>query len=47
MNSKEFYLTPVITEVEFEQEGVLCSSERNATGIDPLNPGHDWSDMWN
>ena len=47
MNSKEFYVTPVITEVELEQEGVLCSSERNGTGIDPLNPGQDWSDMWN
>ncbi len=47
MNSKEFYLTPTIIEVELEQEGVLCSSERNGTGIDPLNPGQDWSDMWN
>ena len=46
MNSKLFYETPVLTEVELEQEGVLCSSDRNG-GIDPLDPGHDWSDMWN
>ena len=46
MKSKVFYLAPAIREVEFEQEGVLCSSERNG-GIDSLKEGHDWSDRWN
>ena len=47
MNRKQFYETPAIMEVEFVQEGVLCSSDKDATGIDPLNPEYDWSDMWN
>ena len=47
MNRKEFYESPAIMEVEIVQEGVLCSSDRDATGIDPLNPEYDWSDMWN
>ena len=46
MNIKEFYVTPAIIEVELEQEGVLCSSDRTG-GIDQLTPGNDWSDMWN
>ena len=47
MKRKEFYVAPEINEVEFDPEGVLCSSERNAIGIDQLEEGHDWSDMWN
>ena len=47
MNSKEFYVAPAIIEMELTHEGVLCSSDRDATGIDPLNPEYDWSDMWN
>lgn len=46
MNSKDFYDTPIITEVELQHEGLLCASETSG-GIDPLNPEQDWSDMWN
>ena len=46
MNIKFFYVSPTIKEVEFVQEGVLCSSDRNGN-IDSLKEGYDFSDMWN
>jgi hypothetical protein len=46
MDKKVFYVTPDLSEVEFNQEGVLCSSERNGQ-IDQLENKYDWSDMWN
>lgn len=46
MDKKLFYETPYLKEVEFNQEGVLCTSERGGS-IDDLNPKYDWSDMWN
>ena len=46
MNKKVNYETPVINELEFVNEGLLCSSEQNG-GIDQLEDGYDWSDMWN
>ena len=46
MNKKVNYETPEVRELEFANEGVLCSSDRNG-GIDNLTPGQDWSDMWN
>ena len=45
MNKKVFYVAPAINEVEFVQEGVLCSSDRNGT-VDPMTDGPDFSDMW-
>lgn len=46
MNKKVFYETPELIEQEFVSEGVLCSSDRLG-GIDQLENGPDWSDMWN
>lgn len=46
MNKKENYVTPEVNELELSTEGFLCSSERNG-GIDQLEEGLDWSDMWN
>lgn len=46
MNKKVFYVAPALNEVEFNQEGVLCASERGGQ-IDQLHQIYDWSDMWN
>ena len=46
MDKKVFYVTPALNEVEFNQEGVLCTSEKEGQ-IDQLEEGPDWSDMWN
>ena len=46
MKTKVYYETPVLSELELAQEGVLCSSEREG-GIDQLQDKYDWSDMWN
>lgn len=46
MDRKVFYVTPDLREVEFNQEGVLCTSEGSGQ-IDQLNDKYDWSDMWN
>ena len=46
MKTKVYYETPVLNEVEFNQEGILCASERQG-GIDQLQETHDWSGMWN
>lgn len=46
MDKKVFYVTPDLSEVEFNQEGVLCTSESDGQ-IDQLKEGPDWSDMWN
>ena len=45
MNKKFFYQTPDINEVELNNEGILCASERNGE-IDQLESKYDWSDMW-
>jgi hypothetical protein len=39
------YETPELKELEFVNEGVLCSSD-SLGGIDQLENGYDWSDMW-
>jgi hypothetical protein len=47
MIKKVNYESPLINELEFVSEGVLCSSDREG-GIDNLTPGNDWSDdLWN
>ncbi len=46
MDKKVFYVTPALNEVEFNQEGVLCTSVSDGQ-IDQLKEGPDWSDMWN
>ena len=46
MDKKLFYSSPELREIEFTQEGVLCTSQRDGS-IDDLNPKYDWSDMWN
>ena len=46
MDMKTLYFSPELREIELNQEGVLCTSERGGS-IDDLNPKYDWSDMWN
>lgn len=46
MDMKTLYFSPELREIELNQEGVLCSSDRDGS-IDNLTPGPDWSDMWN
>ena len=46
MNKKIFYVSPDLKEVVIDQEGVLCTSDRDG-GIDPLEKKYDWSDeLW-
>lgn len=46
MNKKVNYETPAVKEMEFVNEGVLCSSDRSG-GIDDLKTVYDWADdLW-